>query len=199
VAADVAASSQPVRCRAAYDEQPAGCVGAVDGALGSCAGVGGRECRSSYDDRPAYFLTPWEYDNAPSRARAMAALEREAEGLGGVVVERDGERYLWVTFGVGAAAVDFEFAFPDDDAIVDVRGLARSEPRSPFDKGRVARWAEELRKAVGWTPVPILRNRQRVFGVFESPFDTFGPVPPLDPFDEGYESPPSFTGLRGER
>ena len=64
-----------------------------------------------------------------------------------------------------------------------------------FGPHSIIRRAEELRNAVRWVPVPVLRNRQRVlFGVFESPFDTFGPVPPLDPYEEGYEAvTPTFN------
>ena len=52
----------PSRCTSSYSSQTATCIGQVDGALGSCAGVCSRECRSSFDDRPPYFLAPWEYD-----------------------------------------------------------------------------------------------------------------------------------------
>lgn len=36
------------------------CLGAVDGTLGSCAGIDG--CISSFDDR--HFVNPWEFDGA---------------------------------------------------------------------------------------------------------------------------------------
>lgn len=34
------------------------CIGEVDGTLGSCSGLSA--CSSSYDDRPAHFVAPWE-------------------------------------------------------------------------------------------------------------------------------------------
>lgn len=40
---------------------------------------------------------------------------------------------------------------------------------------------EELRMQLGWEVVPILRNRQRFLLFGESPFDSFGPVPPPTP------------------
>ena len=144
------------------------------------------------------------------RERAIAALTKEIEAMDGRIQEQD-EQYVWASFGDGERALDFEFIFPDEDNIVDVRFVARTEPRSFLDKGRIARYeacrlnlrtssfvvgnvmdcenspdltvvwicilvgplhtiirkAEELRNALRWVPVPILRNRQRVlFGVF---------------------------------
>jgi hypothetical protein len=40
---------------------------------------------------------------------------------------------------------------------------------------------EDLRMQLGFEVVPILRNRQRLFFFGESPFDSFGPVPPPTP------------------
>lgn len=40
---------------------------------------------------------------------------------------------------------------------------------------------EDLRMQLGFEVVPILRNRQSLFFFGESPFDSFGPVPPPTP------------------
>lgn len=36
-----------------------------------------------------------------------------------------------------------------------------------------------IRLRLGWEEVVVLRNRTRLFGLFESPFDSFGPTPPV--------------------
>lgn len=40
---------------------------------------------------------------------------------------------------------------------------------------------ESLRLLLRWEDVPILRNRQQLLLFGESPFDSFGPVPPPVP------------------
>lgn len=45
-------------------------------------------------------------------------------------------------------------------------------------KARCSQFAEEIRRRLGWAPVPILRNRRRALVVIESPFDEFGPEGP---------------------
>ncbi len=57
---------------------------------------------------------------------------------------------------------------------------AASRQTSLPDLGRIESRFESLRKRCGFENVPILRNRQRVLGVVESPWDTFGPTPPPD-------------------
>lgn len=51
-------------------------------------------------------------------------------------------------------------------------GLSRDQPSQVL---------EDLRLQLNWEVVPILRNRQRTFFFGESPFDSFGPVPPPVP------------------
>jgi hypothetical protein len=46
------------------------------------------------------------------------------------------------------------------------------------DGGRLQRRFERLRTLLAWEEVPVLRNRQTFLGL-ESPFDSFGPVPPV--------------------
>ena len=55
------------------------CIGPSSEALGSCAGL--NACISSYDDRPAHFVTPWEFEE--SQSQAMDRLQRTLEQLGG--------------------------------------------------------------------------------------------------------------------
>lgn len=51
-------------------------------------------------------------------------------------------------------------------------GLSRHQPSQVL---------EDLRLQLNWEVVPILRNRQRLLFFGESPFDSFGPVPPPVP------------------
>ena len=46
---------------------------------------------------------------------------------------------------------------------------------SANDFGANAARLETLRVRLGWEKLPVLRNRQRVLGAVESPFDNFGP------------------------
>lgn len=50
-----------------------------------------------------------------------------------------------------------------------------------FNRDQPSQVLEDLRMQLGWEVVPILRNRQRLFLFGESPFDSFGPVPPPVP------------------
>lgn len=58
----------------------------------------------------------------------------------------------------------------------------RSSSRLPSlpDGGRNKRRLEAIRTALGWEEVPVLRNRSRALVFVESPWDSFGPVPPTD-------------------
>lgn len=47
-------------------------------------------------------------------------------------------------------------------------------------RGQPSQVLEDLRRQLGWEEVPILRNRQQPL-LFESPLDSFGPVPPPVP------------------
>eukprot|EP00850_Spirogloea_muscicola_P016200 SM000130S27087 [mRNA] locus=s130:55602:56304:- [translate_table: standard] len=99
--------------------------------------------------------------------------------------------YVYATFGDdggGSAAVDdveFLFSDPSADATVNLRASSRGPGRS--DGGRNARRLEELRAALGWEQVPVLRNRTRRLFFIESPWDTFGPEPPLGGVDYSSE------------
>eukprot|EP00850_Spirogloea_muscicola_P012699 SM000083S22746 [mRNA] locus=s83:186109:190246:- [translate_table: standard] len=120
---------------------------------------------------------------------ARAALAAALRAAGGAVRE-EGDRYVYATFGDsggGAAVDDVEFLFsdPSADATVNLRASSRGPGRS--DGGRNARRLEELRAALGWEQVPVLRNRTRRLFFIESPWDTFGPEPPLGGVDYSSE------------
>lgn len=93
----------------------------------------------------------------------------------------------------GGGAQILEFLLSDDDSTVSLRGVVESAAGSSvtasvggaYFGGAVSRGGlygkfEKLRLALRWQDVYVLRNRKRVFGVVESPFDRFGDVPPLD-------------------
>jgi hypothetical protein len=63
-------------------------------------------------------------------------------------------------------------------AQIELRAAARRAALP--DGGRLERRFEDIRSLCGFEVVPVLRNRQRLLGVIESPWDTFGPTPPTD-------------------
>eukprot|EP01025_Chloroclados_australasicus_P014723 TRINITY_DN16944_c0_g1_i2.p2 TRINITY_DN16944_c0_g1~~TRINITY_DN16944_c0_g1_i2.p2 ORF type:complete len:282 (+),score=23.05 TRINITY_DN16944_c0_g1_i2:616-1461(+) len=149
------------------------CVGGFGDTLGSCAGI--KNCLSTYDDRPGFFVAPWEYDC--SQTQAIKNLNSVVLDFGGQIL-KERNNYIYATFsGFGGQTEDVEFLFPDEDNTLSVRSASRSKFLSDF--GRNEQRLEDIRIRLGWEIVPVLRNRQRLLGVVESPFDTFGPEPPL--------------------
>eukprot|EP00198_Chlamydomonas_reinhardtii_P006596 XP_001695932.1 predicted protein [Chlamydomonas reinhardtii] len=145
----------------------------------SCAGLD--TCLSSFDDRPGHFIAPWTFDNG-SRHEAVQQLVNAVREAGGVVQEvTDGDRYgyVYATFEGGPlqGVDDVELLLPDGDTTVVLRSSARKQGLP--DLGRNERRLEQLRRRLGWEPVPILRNRRRALLFVESPWDSFGPVPPM--------------------
>ncbi|PNH12254.1 hypothetical protein TSOC_000844, partial [Tetrabaena socialis] len=155
-------------------------IGVVDGTLGSCAGW--RACLSTFDDRPGHFVAPWTYDEA-TRQAAVSQIVEAVEAQGGAVRQAanyESYGYVYATFSSGWQGTDdVEFLLPDADNTVVLRSAARAP--DGLDLGRNERRLEQLRVALGWEPVPILRNRQRTLLFVESPWDSFGPTPPTDP------------------
>ncbi|CAG9460539.1 unnamed protein product [Pedinophyceae sp. YPF-701] len=150
------------------------CIAADDKAesLGACGDS--KACASTYDDRPKYFVDPWEFDEA-SQAAAMAKIAEAVQGAGGKIRQRS-DRYLWAEFFGNWGCDDAEFLFADNDNTVSVRSASRAPAKG--DGARNARRLESLRLSLGWDKVYVVRNRQRAFGIVESPWDTFGPEPP---------------------
>ncbi|EFJ49409.1 hypothetical protein VOLCADRAFT_117200 [Volvox carteri f. nagariensis] len=145
----------------------------------SCAGL--RSCVSSFDDRPGHFVAPWTYDSV-SRADAVQMLAQAIQGLGGDVQKVENAvsyGYVYATWTTWPGTDDVEFFLPDGDTTVLVRSAARQQ--GVPDWGRNERRLEQVRLELGWEPVPILRNRRRALFFVESPWDSFGPVPPTDP------------------
>ncbi|GIL79789.1 hypothetical protein Vretimale_12413 [Volvox reticuliferus] len=155
------------------------CIGVVDDTLGSCGGL--RSCVSSFDDRPGHFVAPWTYE-AVNRADAVQMLAQAVEHLGGDVQKLEAGTsygYVYVTWTSWQGTDDVEFLLPDGDNTVVLRSAARVQGVS--DLGRNERRLEQIRLKLGWEEVPILRNRRRALFIVESPWDSFGPVPPTDP------------------
>jgi hypothetical protein len=192
-----------------YDDADAG---VVDGTLGSCAGFRASECRSAYDDRPPYFIAPWEFEPSLGAEEATRRLRRAIVATGGDVVEdvvavaSDGGD------GGGGSAAEYQYlraVFPGDvaiefllpkegDAVCETRGVVASKSGVGGGVGLRASMAslvarkspvdEQLnatRRRLGWGEVPVLRNRSRRFLFVESGFDDFGPVPPPGGMDYG--------------
>ncbi|MEW5301405.1 MAG: hypothetical protein WDW38_009619 [Sanguina aurantia] len=148
------------------------CLGAVDGTLGSCSDQ--PHCLSSYDDRPPHFVAPWQYDTGTQEA-AIMKLQETVLTLGGEVLSVEGP-YVYCTFFAAGTTDDVEFIFAADDNTVALRSAPRR--RSVPDVGRNGKRLDEIRQALGWEEVTILRSRDRALYFVESPFDTFGPTPP---------------------
>eukprot|EP00892_Ulva_mutabilis_P005260 jgi/Ulvmu1/3105/UM015_0145.1 len=164
--------SRPLEATAAEADECATCLGAVDGTLGSCAGIDG--CISSFDDRPKHFVNPWEFDGA--RAGKLEALASAIDSYNGNVTEQDG-LYLRAEFKAWGGNTDvYEFLLEGDDNVVELRGVAGG---GLFPQSRLRTQFEQIRAALRWDEVYILRNRKRFFGVLESPLDTFGDEAPL--------------------
>eukprot|EP01024_Parvocaulis_polyphysoides_P074617 TRINITY_DN9625_c0_g3_i3.p1 TRINITY_DN9625_c0_g3~~TRINITY_DN9625_c0_g3_i3.p1 ORF type:complete len:261 (-),score=38.55 TRINITY_DN9625_c0_g3_i3:242-1024(-) len=149
------------------------CVGGYGDTLGSCAGI--KNCLSTYDDRPGFFIAPWEYDC--SQQDALKKLKNTLKTFNAQIVEQRDD-YIYATFeAFGGQTDDVEFLFPSEDNSLSIRSASRSQRISDF--GRNFDRLEQIRIDLGFEIVPVLRNRQRLLGVVESPFDTFGPEPPL--------------------
>jgi hypothetical protein len=101
-----------------------------------------------------------------------AALER-----GGYTLEEAQLLYIQASYGACSGQSTLEFLFAEDDNTVQLRGLpaAANGVSTRVFTGRL----EQLRKALRWQEVVILRNGKRLFGDVESPFDSFGDAPPL--------------------
>jgi len=151
------------------------CVGLVDGTLGTCAGYSGGTCSSTFDDRPGYFVAPWEYPGTV--LEAVEDLKQEIEALGGTIVTAQ-DAYIYATFADRSGEVqdDVEVYVSEADASVVLRAASRTNRFGAG--GRNARRFELIRTRLGWDQVPILRNRRRKLLLFESPWDDFGPTPP---------------------
>ncbi|KAH7289262.1 hypothetical protein KP509_31G067000 [Ceratopteris richardii] len=150
------------------------CLGVVDETLGTCGGA--QNCVSTFDDRPAFFIAPWEFPGKLTAAFENVKLVLIQEG--GDIVEQS-DRYMHVIFTDDDGTIDdleLLFSDPSEDAIVNIRSASRKV--SQGDNGRNKKRLEKVRGTLMWEEVPILRNRNRKLFFLESPWDTFGPEPP---------------------
>ncbi|CAK9069798.1 Hypothetical protein SCF082_LOCUS34868, partial [Durusdinium trenchii] len=165
-----------ITCLGVMDDLLARCRGGVSGSLSGCV--------ASQDDRPEVFEPPWQLPEPRGGEQVdiqpLASKLRRAvmEAGGNILSESDDHRYLRAEFVVdvpllGQDADDVEWYFTPDDLIVQFRAERRS---GAADFGLNRRRLEEIRQALGWDLVPVVRNRQRALFFGESPFDNFGPA-----------------------
>mmetsp|Transcript_4795 Transcript_4795/g.7209 ORF Transcript_4795/g.7209 Transcript_4795/m.7209 type:complete len:209 (+) Transcript_4795:245-871(+) len=122
-------------------------------------------CASTIDDTSnggKNFVEPWTYDDNDYHL----ALDRLMTVLGSDVVKSD-DRFI-VARRKGLWGEDyFEFYCTPNDNTIQIRVLADSPlPSERLDKIRINAAFDKL---------DVLRNRRRAFGIFTSPFDSFGP------------------------
>lgn len=151
------------------------CLGPVDGLLADCLG---RSCASTQDDRPEYFLPPWDLDGSKDPLDRVLLACRQRKDFSAVVSYDVPAGYLRVAFVDGATLDDVEFLKTANDDTMQLR----SSPRAPslFSASQPAR-LEELRKALGYQPLAVIRNRRRALFFVESKLDSFGPSSNRDP------------------
>lgn len=107
----------------------------------------------------------------------MRTLHKTLQSLGYTVAEQQG-LYLQANYTFGRGQGVLEFLFADDDNIVQLRGVPAIQ--NVVGKRALEVQFDKIRRQLRWPEVPILRNRQRLLGVIESPFDQLGDAPPLE-------------------
>jgi uncharacterized protein (DUF1499 family) len=130
------------------------------------------------------YQAPWDVEkphfaNLVQEGR-QAALVSAIRAQGGKIQEEQ-PQYVRAAFTSFGKQMDvFEFLFDAEDNTVTLRAVpALGSPFNAFlTRARMQDTLEKLRIALGWENVYILRNRKRLFGVVESPFDSFGDVAP---------------------
>lgn len=165
---------EPANASAAEVMDEATSLGVIDDTLGSCAGL--HSCVSSYDDRPGFFASPWELSDQPEVAQRR--LIEAVKKLGAAIIEEGkgsgNTRYLRASLG----SQDVEFLLVSDgDRRIEVRAVSSRE--GFWDFGQNESLLEDIRALVGYPKLDVLRNRVRRLIFIESPWDTYGPAPPL--------------------
>lgn len=118
---------------ATTDPACASCVGYVDGTLGSCSAVDA-PCASSYDDRPAHFVAPWQYDG--STASAMQQLVDTLEAFDASVQQQTADYvYAVLDQGPSGTSLDLEFVFAPNDTTVALRAAQRTASDTSSSSG----------------------------------------------------------------
>ena len=112
-------------------------------------------CVSSYDER--HFVEPWEYDG--TREEAIQRVSAAAAGRFGGVVTRDDSSTrgtaLRVTFPTSRDSAIFWF--PVDDFLVNFR--SERTDGSLWDGAANKVRLDNMRKALGYAPAPMVKNR----------------------------------------
>lgn len=148
-------------------------LGVLDGLLADCPNE--KSCASSQDDRPGVFQEPWVYESSTARARdRLLAYVREMQGA--EVITAD-DRYIRAEFRDGDTLDDAEWFFTLNDDTVQFRSARRD---GAGDRGANGRRMEQIRIALRFDKLPVLRNRKRALVFFESPWDSFGPTYGVD-------------------
>ena len=129
-------------------------------------------CVSSQDDRPSFFMAPWEYDGKFENIKGK--LVRYVKQLSNTKLVFESDRYLRFEIDDenNRFTDDLEFFFPENDDIIQYRSCRRG---NGGDLGENKVRIEKIRKALQLDNIAILRNRRRLFLFGESPFDSFGP------------------------
>ena len=166
------------------------------GRLGTCDNSKPYACFSSMDDRPPFFVAPWEFSGtAREAAMQLSNVLRDMEYQVTIsnVQQQSGAIYVSAEKpeAMGIQLLEFFFDNDDSDRLVQVRAnssganknrssLAGSMLMLTAAFGAPAQKAlEGVRVRMGWDEAIVLRNRKRVLGIIETPFDSYGPVPPF--------------------
>lgn len=111
-------------------------------------------CVSSYDER--HFVEPWEYDG--SREDSVRRVSEAATRLGGDVTRDDSSaRGTALRVGFAASQDVAIFWFPVDDLLVQFR--SERTDGALWDGATNKLRLDKMRKSLGYTPAPMVRNR----------------------------------------
>jgi len=164
----------PPLCSELTEPTP-GCLGAVDGLLADCAMS--KNCVASQDDTPGVFSPPWQIEGSVKDPLDRIILACSSRKDYVRVVQYDtNAQYCRVLFRDRGGFSDVEFLKTVGDDTIQFRAASRGGGGAN-QKKRV----DELRLSLGFTEIPVLRNRRRAFVVVESPLDSFGPSSTRDP------------------
>ncbi|PXF46776.1 hypothetical protein BWQ96_03467 [Gracilariopsis chorda] len=144
-------------------------LGLVDGMLAPCEPPR-LSCIVSQHDEPPSFVEPLEYDLSETKPSLLQ------HDLLSIVLQFNNaelleQKHSYLHFLVDGVD-DLEFYLPPDDALLHFRAERRS---NAFDYGANRRRLRTVAKRLHLAPLFVQRDRQRLFGIFETPFDRFGP------------------------
>ena len=111
-------------------------------------------CVSSYDATPGRFVEPWEYEC--TREDAVLAVTDAAKRFGGLL-SRDDSSERGTALRVRFGSDETIFWFPQDDVLVNFR--SERTDGSVWDGAANKIRIDRMRKALGYAPAPMVRNR----------------------------------------